>query len=912
MTEEIIDEVDDKYGPVQIDEPCPQCGEMLFVRDMASSCHNCGYFEKPGTVYSPNTDYQKFLESKITLTERRGFEVALDELHPGNKPHQGDVIRWAAGLGSALIALRFGLGKTRIQCELARLISGPSGGKFLVICPLGARHQFMQKDGPALGMRWAYVRNDEEIQAADTPYLITNYERVRDGDITPALHDLRGVSLDEGSVLRSLGSKTYQVFYELLKDVPHRYVATATPDPNDTKELIYFAQFLGIMDAGQALTRWFKRDPQKAGHLTVHPLHEKDFWLWVSSWALFLFAPSDLGHSDDGYSLPELKVYWHKIGVDNTRAFDQKDSRGQHRLLLDAASGVTEAAAEKRETLDDRIRKMLEIVSTDFVSDSRMKTDEGQGQRHWLIWHHLEIERKAIERALPDAVTVYGSQELEVREENIVSFADGKIRILATKPEIAGSGCNFQYHCYSNVFLGVDYKFQDFIQAIHRTYRFQQEHAVEVHIIYAESEQRVVEVLKQKWEQYDAQVEMMRAIIRKYGLALNAMQLDMKRTIGVARMETKQTLFTAINNDCILEVEQMAAESVGLIHTSIPFGNHYEYSAQVEDLGHSATDAKFWEQMDFLIPNLLRVLKPGRVAAIHVKDRVLYGHQTKSGFMEISPFSDECTAAFIKHGFLYEGRRTIVTDVVRENASTYRLGWSEMARDASKMGCGLPEYLLLFRRPPSSNDTSRADEPVTKEKSEYTRARWQVDAHAFWRSDGDGPLDAAQLYDYHAHVGRLETLDRKGRLPKKFFSEPPKSESNWVWDNVVFMRTLNTEQSRKRQENHICPLPFDIVERTLNLYSNPGDVVLDPFAGLFTVPMMAIKMGRHGVGIELAADYYAAGVRYCQAAEQAAMMPTLFDYLEAAVSTDAVTESRMETDEEQERLLVTTDGKDEN
>lgn len=378
--------------------------------------------------------YQEFLESKITLTERRGFDVALDELHPGNKPHQNDVIRWAAGLGSALIALRFGLGKTRIQCELARLIHARTGKKFLVICPLGARHQFIQKDGPALGMHWQYVRNDDEMYAAETPFLITNYERVRDGDITSALFFLGGVSLDEGSVLRSLGSKTYQVFYELLKDVPHRYVATATPDPNNTKELIYFAQFLGIMDAGQALTRWFKRDPQKAGHLTVHPLHEKDFWLWVSSWALFLFAPSDLGHSDDGYSLPELKVYWHKIGVDNTRAFDQKDSRGQHRLLLDAASGVTEAAAEKRETLGDRIEKMLEIVHPQMA---QISADEGQGQnpgyvrddvhlpiplaereeknkkqkeqeqRHWLIWHHLEIERKAIEKALPDAVTVY-------------------------------------------------------------------------------------------------------------------------------------------------------------------------------------------------------------------------------------------------------------------------------------------------------------------------------------------------------------------------------------------------------------------------------------------------------------------------------------------------------------------------
>jgi len=248
--------------------------------------------------------------------------------------------------------------------------------------------------------------------------------------------------------------------------------------------------------------------------------------------------------------------------------------------------------------------------------------------------------------------------------------------------------------------------------------------------------------------------------------------------------------------------------------------------------------------MDFLIPELLRVLKPGRVAAIHVKDRILYGHQTKTGFMEVAPFSDECVLAFRKHGWLYEGRRTIVTDVVRENNSTYRLGWTEMSKDATKMGSGLPEYLLMFRKPPTGTDDQRADEPVTKDKEEYTRGRWQIDAHALWRSNGNVPLTAGELYDYEAHVNRLETLDRKGNLPSSFFYEPPKSPSHWVWDDVFYMRTLNTEQSHKRVEKHICPLPFDIVERAIRLYSNEGDLILDPFAGLFTVIMKAVEMSR--------------------------------------------------------------------
>lgn len=810
--------------------------------------------------------YRKFLESKVIVAERTGFDGSRSDIHRKCFPHQKDAIQWAVGLGRALIAMSFGLGKTRIQCEIARLVHTETAKKFLVICPLGVKHQFVNEDGPVLGVEWQYCKTDEEVRSAKTPYIITNYERVRDGNITPALHDFAGVSLDEGSVLRSLGSKTYQVFIDLLKDIPYRYVATATPAPNEYKEIIHYAEFLGIMDRGQALTRWFKRDSSKAGHLTIHPIHEKDFWMWVASWALFLFTPGDLGYSDEGYSLPPLNVYWHRIKVDQTRAWSQTDNRNQHRLFLDAAGGVSQASAEKRATLADRVAKMKEIV-------------EAHPERHWLLWHDLEDERRAIEATIPNSTSVYGSQDLEAKEERILQFAHGEIPILATKPELAGSGCNFQYHCHSNIFLGVGYKFQDFIQAIHRTYRFQQAKPVDVHIIYAESEDRVVEVLKRKWEQHTQLVERMREIVRNFGMATTAIQSDLSRSIGILRMENKQKLFTAVNNDCVLEMENIPSDHVGLIHTSIPFGNHYEYSSQYEDFGHNPTDGDFWKQMDFLIPELLRILKPGRVAAVHVKDRILYGHQTPSGFMEVSPFSDECVMAFRKHGWLYEGRRTIVTDVVRENASTYRLGYSEMTIDASKMGSGLPEYLLLFRKPPTTNDTSRADDPVTKEKSDYSRARWQIDASSDWESNGNTPLTPAELYEYEAHVARLEEKDRKGHLPAGFSIEPLPQRHAWVWRDVVYMRTLNSEQSKKKLENHICPLPFDIVERTIRLYSNEGDLVLDPFAGLFTVPMIAMKLGRVAYGIELNPDYYQAGVRYCEQVQQEKLAPTLFDLL---------------------------------
>lgn len=839
------------------------------------------------------TTYQEFLESKIELAQTNSNVAQSAQLDLSLFPHQRDAARWAISRQTALIAASFGLGKTRIQCAIAKAVHAATGRPFLVVCPLGVKHQFAEEDGPAMGMQWEYVRTDDELRDAltRTPYLITNYERVRDGQIDPRRHDLGGVSLDEGSVIRSLGSKTYGVFQQAFADVLYRFVCTATPSPNNYRELIYYAEFLGVMDKGQALTRWFQRNPDKAGDLTLMPQHEQDFWLWIASWALFLNKPSDLGYADEGYELPPLRVHYHQVATDHSQAGENIDRNGQRQLLVSTVAGVGAASKEKRATLDARVQKAKALI-------------EAEPDAHWLLWHHLEDERRAIEKQIDGAVTVYGSQDLEEREQRIIDFSHGKIRLLATKPEIAGSGCNFQRHCSRNIFVGVDFKFADFIQAIHRTQRFQQPHPVDVHIIHSEAESGVVEILKQKWAQHSRLAERMSEIMQRYGLSHVAISGDLKRHLGVERMEVKGERFTAIRNDCVDEIKRLAENSVGLLHTSIPFGNHYEYSTNYEDFGHNRTDEDFFKQMDFLIPELLRVLKPGRVAAIHVKDRILYGHQTKSGFLEVEEFSDDTVKAFKKHGFLYEGRRTIITDVVRENNSTYRLGWSEMAKDASKMGSGLPEYLLLFRKPPSSSAQQYADDPVTKSKADYSRARWQLDAHNLWRSNGERPLlpeeytelepsqiyqinRAEQLntpYDHERHVAICEALEAADRLPSVFMQVPTVvtgSEEDWVWDDVNFMRNLNARQVRQGAANHLCPLPFDIVERVIRLYSNEGDVVLDPFGGLGTVPYCAVKMNRKGFAVELAQDYFNAMVGYLRAMEREVMTPTLFDLLDA-------------------------------
>lgn len=829
-------------------------------------------------------NYTEFLQSKIDIAPESGYIEAPENLNPILLPHQRDAVLWALRGGRRALFESFGLGKTVQELEWCRLTARHTGGHTLIIMPLGVKQEFQRDAKELLGMgEIPYVRTQAEAGAACREghrILLTNYERVRDGDINPKFFS--GVALDEASVLRDFGSKTYQTFLQKFKGIPYKLVATATPSPNRYKELVHYAGFLEIMDTGQALTRFFQRDSTKANHLTLYPHREKDFWLWMSSWALFIQKPSDLGYSDAGYDLPELIVNWHCLPVDNATAGEDKN--GQIKMIRDAAFSLKDAAREKRESIAQRLDKAMAIMAED-------------PEAHFILWHDLEAERHAIEKNIPDATAVYGTQDYDERERRVIAFSEGQSRILATKKEICGSGCNFQRHCHREIFMGIDYEFNDFIQAIHRCYRFQQKYPVIIDIIYMESEAEIKKVLLQKWKQHREMTQKMTEIVQKYGLNSDARFDDMERTIGVERRVVTGENFVAVHNDCVDELSRMADDSIDEIITSIPFGNHYEYTPSYNDFGHNPDTEKFFEQMDYLSPHLLRVLKPGRVFCCHVKDRILFGNATGTGMPTVEPFHALTLLHYMKHGFQFFGMITVVTDVVRENNQTYRLGWTECCKDGTKMGVGCPEYILLFRKLPTDTSKGYADDPVHREKSDYTRAQWQIDAHAYWRSSGDRfiraediPVDKLQakyrdfsrsnVYDYEEHVNLARKLDEAGKLPATFMVCAPGSWTEAVWDDINRMRTYNTTQSQRCKQMHVCPLQIDIVTRLIHRYSNPGDVILDPFGGLMTVPTEAVKSGRKGVGVELNEGYFNDGLGYLQAADMARETPTLFDLLE--------------------------------
>lgn len=862
-------------------------------------------------------EYNQFLKSKVRLAQNDGFHFDDTQINPALKPHNRLMVKWLVEGGRRACFASFGLHKTVTQLETVRCTLLHTGGRGLIIAPLSVRQEF-KRDAVKL-LKWKeapkFIRSIDE--ADETGIYITNYETVRDGKLDPRLFNV--ASLDEASILRGLGgTKTFREFMRLFTGdagpngnrrgtecVPYRFVATATPSPNDYIELLAYADFLGIMDVSQAKTRFFKRDSTQDDKLTLHKHKEEEFWLWVASWALFVQKPSDLtGNTEDdkGYDLPPLDIRWHEIPSDHSTA--GIESNGQVKMFKDAALGLKEAAQEKRESLTGRINKMLALRDEDIKA-------------HRILWHDLESERYAIEKAIPSSVSIYGSQDLEKREQAILDFSDGKFQELAAKPVIAGSGCNFQRHCSWAIYLGIGFKFNDFIQSIHRLYRFLQTKQVRIDLIYTEAEREVRKQLERKWQQHNNQVKIMTDIIKEYGLSHAAMASHLTRKMGIERIEVKGENYTLVQNDNVLESKNLKDNSVGLMLSSWPFANQYEYSPNYADFGHSENSNEFFTQMDYLTPELYRALIPGRIYAVHVKDRIIPSGLTGLGFQTVYPFHLDCIQHMRKHGFAYIGMKTIVTDVVRENNKTYRLGWTEQCKDGSKMGVGMPEYLLLFRKPPSDTSNAYADIPVLKDKkffdkkeqewntqTGYSRAKWQLDAHGYTRSSGDRLLNNEELqamahdvifkvfkdyslnevYNFEHHVKIGESLEAMGKLPSSFMLLQPQSWSDEVWSDVTRMLTLNGSQWSKGKEMHLCPFQFDIVDRVITQMSNEGDIVLDPFGGLMTVPFRAILQNRKGVGFELNPGYFLDGASYCKAAEMKMKTPSLFDFIQEEVA----------------------------
>ena len=889
-------------------------------------------------------EYQECLTGKIKVANKRGISINVDDLHSSSKPHQKAIIDWLLKLGAALIGADAGLGKTHMGIESMRMLHQEFGGKYLVVTELGAADTWIDTDpevgeGARLGVPMEYVTNTQQAMDSACWLVVTNYERVRIGDID--FGAFKGVWLDEGNYLKNMASETTDQLQKELKKVQFKYVATATPAPNEILELINYAHVLGICDRGQILTRFFQRNSTKAGELTLHPQHKKDFYLWVYSWAVFITTPSDLGFDDEGYKLPKLICNFQLVPM-NKAIEGGVDREGQKRLYADSTNNLPEASRVKRDSISARV-----AYAVDLLLEKENVENIADLKEHCIIWHHLELERLALKEVFKDHPgyrEIFGKQDVDIRERNVVGFTKGEFPFLGTKPDLNGVGCNFQKFCHHAIALGVTHSWDEFYQAfIKRLLRFGQIHDVTLDVLYIREEADIIDNIKRKWKEHDEQRNELRAIMQEFGLEHDIMIEQRKRSFMLNRKVYEGQNWTLINNDAVYEWAALPANSIDLIKTSVPFGNHYEYTDKYNDFGHNEDLKAYLRQMDHLIPSWYNALKPGRIACIDLKNRIHYGSVTGKGFSIFHRFSHAFCEAMEKHGFECMGFHYIPTDVVAENNQTYRLTFGEMQKDSTKMGAGIPEEIWIFRKPPTYTDNAYADVPVTHNcecplckkrdvynsfirpgaillscpdckqyfheadlirhsDSEISLPQWQIDADSFWRSSGNRMLTPDELatmdlkkirkwwngfnennvYDYEAHVAFLTTLLKSNKLSKTFTTVPLRSNSPYIWNDVNRMHGLNLEQSRRKQQNHICPEPFDKVDRCIELYSNEDETVGDPFSGLGTTGVRALKKKRRAFLTELNETYSGCSAVYLRETEKKRYVPTLFDLLTTA------------------------------
>lgn len=404
------------------------------------------------------TTYESFIQSKQIKAQTSGFVVDRASLHPTLFDFQRDIVRWALRRGRAAIFAGTGLGKTRMQIEWAMNVHRLTDGDVLMLAPLAVSAQTV-REASSLGCEITICRSQDDVRPGLN---ITNYEMLH--KFEPA--KFKGVVLDESSILKSFTGKIRTELIESFALTPYRLACTATPAPNDYMEIGNHAEFLGVMSRAEMLSMFFVHDGGETQKWRLKGHAEDVFWKWVANWGVMLEKPSDLGYPDDGYILPPLSITDHVIEVEG-----------------DPANTLSERQKARRETVAERVAACAEIVNG---------TD-----KPFLVWCDLNVESEMLSAAIPGAVEVKGSDKPSHKEQAMLDFAAGKIRVLVTKPSIAGFGMNWQ-QCADMAFVGLSDSFEQVFQAIRRCYRFGQTKPVNVHMITSSREGATAENIKRK------------------------------------------------------------------------------------------------------------------------------------------------------------------------------------------------------------------------------------------------------------------------------------------------------------------------------------------------------------------------------------------------------------------------------
>ena len=723
-------------------------------------------------------DYEEFVRSKRRAEVATGHQPG--DLNEHLFDFQHAIVGWAVRRGRAAVFADTGLGKTLMQLSWADEVASHTGGMVLILAPLAVSDQTIEQ-GSTFGID---VRRVPQGGTPDGPGVwITNYERMDAIDFT----ELHGLVLDESSILKAHDGKTRQRIIDAAQGIPYRLSCTATPSPNDFEELGNQCEFLGVMSRTEMLATYFVNDTGDTGTWRLKGWGASKFWEWMGTWAVVLRNPSDLGFDGSRYELPPLEYFEHVVSAG--------DQEGE--LFARPAMGLAERRKAQRESVEARCKALADLVNSE--------PDEP-----WLIWCHLNDEAAMLTELIPGAVNVQGSDSPESKAKNLLGFAHGDVRVLVSKPKIAGFGMNWQ-HCARMAFVGLDDSFEKFYQAVRRCYRFGQKRSVNVHLFTAENEGQILANLKRKEE---AHHQMSAQMIGHMKDIMNKELQGQQNIVDEYREDTHQgDGYTIHLGDCVKWARRMDDNSIDYSVFSPPFADLFVYSNSDHDMGNCKDDDEFAEQLKFLIAELFRVIKPGRNVSFHCMN--LPTTKMRQGFIGLRDFRGTLIRAFQDAGFIYHSEVCIWKDPVVAMQRTKALGLlHKTIRENSTMSrMGLPDYVVTMRKP------GECAERVT-------------------------------------HGDDLPVL-----MWQKYASP--------IWDDINQSRTLNKLPARdENDEKHMCPLQLDVIERCIHLWTNKGDVVFSPFTGIGSEGYCAVKMGRRFVGTELKPQYWSLACQNIDDAKQ--------------------------------------------
>ena len=758
-------------------------------------------------------NYQEFLDSKKIRYLFPGIEIETSAIHSKLYPFQRDIVKWACHKGCAAIFLDTGLGKTFIQLEWARLL----GERALIIAPLSVTRQTM-REGKKIAVKVKYIRSMGEV-SDDYQIYTCNYEMIEQIDFA----QFGAVVLDESSILKSIGSVTRRYLTAKCANVKYRLCCTATPAPNDQSEIGNHAEFLGICKSVEMLAMFFihanKQDEREYEDGTIirkkHSNKEGQEWRlknhargpfyeWMASWAIAMTRPSELGYSDEGYILPSLNIL---------PVLVKSDYIPSGELFHSKLKGIQDRTRVRRATIQDRLSVVSDLVTK----------DSGQ----WILWGGLQSETTALLNEVADAREVKGDDPQEQKIQYLEDFQDGKYRVLVSKAKICGHGMNFQ-NSHNAIFFGLSDSWEAYYQCIRRQWRYGQKHPVNIYIVISEAEQEVYQNVMRKERVAKLMVaELLRniSIYERKELHLNG---DGEVKEETYLESTRGKNFTAIHGDSCRELPRIADDSIDLSVYSPPFADLYTYTNSENDLGNSKDWSEFFVHYGFIIREVLRVTKPGRLSCVHSSD--IPALAVKDGYIGMKDFPGAVIKAHIAEGWTFAGRAFVQKNPQAQAIRTHSKGllFAQLRRDAADIRPAIVDQVLIFQK------------------------------------DGDNQVPILPVKN------------------KEMDNETWIAWAHGIWFGISESDVLRYSSARaKDDEKHICPLQLGTIERCIKLYSNPGETILTPFMGIGSEVYQAIRFGRRGVGIELKESYFRIAAENCQYAETHFRELNLFDGIAA-------------------------------